>query len=82
MAARYPRVECPFCDRVVAGAPTKRLGIISLMDHKKTPHTLVLCPGSMHHMQAPDAKFVQEMLQTIPEPAPPPEPAPEILPLF
>jgi hypothetical protein len=55
-------LDCPFCDRDTAGHPTKRIGVVSLADHKREPRALVLCPGSMHHMVLPDAPFVQEML--------------------
>ncbi|WP_326673467.1 hypothetical protein [Streptomyces canus] len=60
--ARYPRVHCPVCDDVVAGVPTRRIGMLSVHDHKRTARALVLCPGSMAHVPAADALAVQEEL--------------------
>lgn len=59
--AKYPRVSCPSCAELVAGIPTRRIGVVSVHDHKREPRSLVLCPGSMAHVQAPDALYVQEM---------------------
>lgn len=59
--AKYPRVSCPACERPVAGIPTQRIGIVSVKDHKSEPRSLVLCPGSMQHVQAKDALYVQEV---------------------
>ncbi|MFE6625185.1 hypothetical protein [Streptomyces sp. NPDC057740] len=64
--AKLPRVLCPVCNDPVAGVPTRRLGMLSVHDHKRTPRALVLCPGSMTHVPAADAIAVQEEL---PEPA-------------
>lgn len=64
--AKLPRVQCPVCSTPVAGTPTRRLGMLSVHDHKRTPRSLVLCPGSMTHVPAADAIAVQEEL---PEPA-------------
>lgn len=59
--AKHPRVSCPSCSDPVAGTPTRRIGIVSVHDHKSEPRSLNLCPGSMQHVQAPGARYVQEM---------------------
>lgn len=68
--AKHPRVLCPSCERPVAGIPTRGIGILSLHDHKKEPRALVLCPGSMQHVQAKDAVSVQEVFFEEPPEAP------------
>lgn len=65
--AKHPRVHCPSCKRPVAGIPTRGIGILSLHDHKVEPRALVLCPGSMLHVPAKGAPYVQE---TFPESLP------------
>lgn len=59
--AKHPRVPCPSCGQPVAGIPTKGIGILSIHDHKRERRALVLCPGSMQHVQAAGAAFVQEV---------------------
>lgn len=59
--AKHPRVSCPSCKRPVAGTPTKRIGVVSVNDHKVQPRSLTLCPGSMQHVQVDNAMYVQEM---------------------
>jgi hypothetical protein len=63
VVAKYPRVRCPVCDQPVAGIPTTGIGIVSVHDHKQEPRSLVLCPGSMQHVQAVDAAYVQEVFE-------------------
>jgi hypothetical protein len=65
MAVKLPRIQCPSCPREVAGLSTTRIGMLSVKDHKLAPHDLVLCPGSEQHVQAPDAKFIQEQLEAL-----------------
>lgn len=65
MAAKYARIKCPICERPIAGAPTRTIGMLSVMDHKDHPRSLVLCEGSMRHVKAPDARFVQEALEAL-----------------
>ncbi|MER7764865.1 hypothetical protein [Streptomyces sp. NPDC097619] len=70
--ASYPRVECPVCRGVYAGAPTRATGMVSVVDHKRESRSLSLCPGSMTHVRLRDAGAWQEQL---PDPAAaPPEP--------
>jgi hypothetical protein len=68
---KYPRVPCPSCERPVAGVPTRRIGIVSVSDHKPESRALVLCPGSMQHVQVKGAPYVQEvMFEDQPDPEP------------
>lgn len=67
--ASYPRVECPVCRGTYGGAPTKALGMVSIVDHKREPRSLQLCPGSMVHVPLVSAVGWQEVL---PEPDPEP----------
>ncbi|MGW7363318.1 hypothetical protein ACWGI8_07800 [Streptomyces sp. NPDC054841] len=60
--ARYPRVECPVCGGIYAGAPTSALGIVSVHDHKRNRRALVLCEGSMTRVPAVDATAYQDEL--------------------
>ncbi|MFJ8589262.1 hypothetical protein ACIRD2_32020 [Streptomyces sp. NPDC093595] len=60
--ARRPRVKCPVCGGVYAGAPTSVLGMVSVHDHKRTARSLVLCEGSMRRVPAVDATMYQEQL--------------------
>lgn len=60
--ARYPRVECPVCEDVYAGVPTRRVGVVSVHDHKRTARALVLCEGSMAHVPIADAVGWQDEL--------------------
>jgi hypothetical protein len=39
------------------------MGMLSVMDHKVEPRSLQLCAGSEAHVKAPDARFIQEMLE-------------------
>jgi hypothetical protein len=80
MAAKYPRVKCPVCGRPIAGVPTKRIGVVSVADHKPQSKSLVLCPGSEVHVQAPGAAAVQEELDLAPQV--PQQPVAEQLPAF
>lgn len=81
MAHKFPRVKCPGCGRDVAGIPTKRIGVLSLVDHKREKRALVLCPWSESQIPAPDARFVQEELQEAVVPVIPAQRV-EKLPLF
>ncbi|MEV7416645.1 hypothetical protein [Streptomyces sp. NPDC089919] len=70
--ASYPRVECPECRGVYGGAPTRAIGMVSVVDHKREPRSLQLCPGSMVHVRLRDAGAWQEELpDEEPAPAPP-----------
>ncbi|MFJ6636966.1 hypothetical protein ACIQMR_37410 [Streptomyces sp. NPDC091376] len=60
--ARYPRVECPVCGGVYAGAPTSAFGMVSVHDHKRTARALVLCEGGMRRVPASDASGYQDEL--------------------
>lgn len=60
--ARYPRVKCPVCGGVYAGAPTSAYGMVSVHDHKRSRRALVLCEGSMTRVPAVDAAGHQEEL--------------------
>lgn len=75
MASKIRRVLCPSCKREVGWHPTRGIGIVSVADHKPQRHALVLCPGSMQHVQAADARYVQESLRV-------PEQREEPVPLF
>lgn len=67
MAYKYPRIKCPVCERPIAGVPTKRIGVLSVADHKPHARSLTLCPGSEQHIAAPDATFIQDELELTPE---------------
>ncbi|WP_406517569.1 hypothetical protein [Streptomyces sp. NBC_00134] len=75
--ARYPRVECPVCEEHYAGVPTRRTGMVSVHDHKRTPRALVLCEGSMSQVPVRDAIGWQDEL-----PEPGTGEAPDVLTLF
>ncbi|SDM98166.1 hypothetical protein SAMN05444921_116114 [Streptomyces wuyuanensis] len=60
--ARYPRVKCPVCGGVYAGAPTSAYGMVSVHDHKRSRRALVLCEGSMTRVPAVDEAGHQEEL--------------------
>lgn len=59
---KYPRVPCPSCERPVAGVPTRRIGVVSVVDHKPEPRSLTLCPGSMQHVPVTGAPYLQEAI--------------------
>ncbi|MCP3822187.1 hypothetical protein NLX86_30085 [Streptomyces sp. A3M-1-3] len=72
--ARYPRVECPVCGGIYAGAPTSALGMVSVHDHKRNRRALVLCAGSMARVPAVDATAYQDELPETAAVAPVAEP--------
>ncbi|MEJ8662177.1 hypothetical protein [Streptomyces sp. MS1.AVA.4] len=74
--ARYPRVQCPVCGGIYAGAPTSALGMVSVHDHKRTPRSLMLCTGSMARVPAVDATAYQDVLPGAGGETPAPEPIP------